>query len=82
MANFKFKANFNGYNELRKSSMVINECREYAQKIQQVAGAGFDIEERQYQKRSGVVVKPATNKDYFRNLNGNILEKAWRSVRS
>lgn len=82
MANFKFKANFNGYNELRKSSMVVNECRGYAQKIQQVAGAGFDIEERQYQKRAGVVVKPATEKAYFRNLNGNILEKAWRSVRS
>lgn len=82
MANFKFKANFNGYNELRKSPMVTDECKGYALKIQQAAGKGFEVEERQYTKRNGVVVKPATTKDYFRNLNGNILEKAWRSVRS
>ena len=81
MSRFKFKADFNGYAALRKSPKVSSECRKYATQIQEIAGPGFDIEERQYQKRGAVIVKPATDKDYFRNLNGNILEKAWRSVR-
>lgn len=81
MSKFKFKADFNGYAALRKSPRILSECRKYAMQIQETAGAGFEIEERQYPKRGGIVVKPATDKDYFRNLNGNILEKAWRSVR-
>lgn len=76
-----FKADFNGYNAVRKSDKVLQECRKYAEHIQEYAGDGFVIEERQYQKRGGVVIKPATDKDFFRNLNGNILEKAWRAAR-
>lgn len=81
MSKFKFKADFEGYNELRKSDMVLDECKKYANQIQQIAGAGFTVEERTYPKRSGAVVKAATPIAYFKNLNGNILEKAWRAVR-
>lgn len=81
MSKFKFKANFAGYAALRKSAAVISECEKYANRVQQAAGEGFTVEERQYPRRAGAVVKPATEKDFYRNLNENILEKAWRSVR-
>lgn len=76
----KFVINKSGVRELLKSNELQQECRDYAERIQRMAGEGFITEDRNYPERSGAAVRPETEEAYYRNLNDHILEKVMGDV--
>lgn len=80
--NFKFTWNGSGYDTLKKSTNIQQEVKKYADRVQQIAGDDFTVEYRTYEHWDGYVVKPVDEKAFYRNLQDNTLEKAWRAARA
>ena len=78
MSNMKFKLNSAGVKELLKSEAMKSVLDEHASQIQQRAGEGYEVEERNYPERAGAVVRAATAEAYYDNLKNNTLLKAVR----
>jgi len=78
MSNFEFKLNSAGVRELLKSEAMKSVLREQASRIQQRAGDGYEVEERNYPERAGAVVKAGSAEAYYDNLHNNTLLKAVR----
>lgn len=76
MSKVRFELNISGFNELRKSEKVVEECRKYADRVSAAAGEGFKAEARHYPDRDGYAVFPDTPKAIARNLRENSLLKA------
>ena len=60
MSNFKFVLNWGGVGNLLKGDAIAQICMQYAQRMQQSAGEGYEAEERRYPERTGAAVFPAT----------------------
>ena len=76
MSRTKFKWNWSGFDEVRKSGGVKQACREQASRIQARAGEGYVVEDRNYPSRSGAAVRPDTPEAYRDNLENNTLLKS------
>lgn len=80
MSKVKFKLNKAGVRALMKSAEMKQICMDYAVRMQQAAGPGYEAEERNYPERSGAAVYPGDSTAYYDNLENNTLEKVRRSV--
>lgn len=79
MSNIKFELNREGVKELLKSQPVKEACKTQADIIASNANGmhpGYEAVPRDYPKRSGYAVKPATEEAYWDNYHHNTLLKA------
>ena len=72
------KLNLAGVRALLKSEQMAAVCRQYASRVVQRAGTGYEMQQRSYPERNGYVVRPATYQARKDNLDNNTLEKAVR----
>lgn len=70
--------NTEGVRELLKSDEIHDECVRLANEIQSRAGEHYDISERHYPNRNGVIVYPADAQGRRDNLKNNTLLKAMK----
>lgn len=75
MSKTEIRVNKNGVRELLRSDEAKAVCEEYASKVQQRAGEGYVMEERNYPRRSGYAIRPDTYKARRDNLENNTLLK-------
>lgn len=76
MSKMKFKVNKEGVRQLLRSSEAKAVCKEYAASVQQRAGEGYVMEERNYLRRAGYAVRPDTYQAHRDNLENNTLLKS------
>lgn len=74
----KFKLNRSGVRNMLKWDSVADECMSYAQRMQAMAGPGYEVERKEYPERVGAVLYTATKEAYQDNLDNNTLEKVRR----
>ena len=72
------KLNRAGVRALLKSEQMAAVCRQYASRVVQRAGTGYEMQQRSYPERNGYVARPATYQARKDNLDNNTLEKAVR----
>lgn len=77
----RFVRDENGIKNLLKRDEMLRICMNYAQRMQQIAGPGYEVEERtKYPERVGAALYPATPEANQDNLENNTLEKVRRAV--
>ena len=72
------KLNRAGVRALLKSEQMAAVCRQYASRVVQRAGTGYEMQQRSYPERNGYVVRAAYYMARTDNLDNNTLEKAVR----
>ena len=69
-----------GVRGLLKSAEVQSACMDIATRMCDMAGQGYEVEERNYPERSGAAVYTGDADAFYDNLTNNTLEKVRRSV--
>ena len=75
-SNVKVELNIEAFNELRRSSEVVNECMSQAERAAASLGEGYQVQKRNYPDRAGAAIVVNSYEAYKDNLENNSLLKA------
>ena len=76
MSEVKIKLLYRGFNELRKSAEVVDECKRHAENALVNLGEGYEIEPRSTSQRSGYAIRTNSYESMLDNEKNNSLAKA------